>query len=88
MAVLREFKDPHVAKVEAVLEELLKRARAGRMPSFLFIAEEVGRGAPRYGLVGRFRSDPAKAIGHLNIMRVKVTDFAASQAADIDDPQD
>lgn len=82
---VREFRDPHTAKVEAVLEELLKRNRAGRLPSLVFIAEEVGRNEPRYGIVGRFRANPAKAIGHLAIMKEKVTDFAASQAADLDD---
>lgn len=82
---VREFKDPHADKVAAVLEELLERTRAGRMPGFLFIADEIGRRTPRYGMVGRFRVDPAKAIGHLTIMREKVADFAASQAADLDD---
>lgn len=88
MAVVRRFVDPHAKLVGEALEILMKKHREGRLPSFLFITEEVGNPKPLYGLVGRFRSDPAKAIGHLNIMREKVTDFAASQAADLDDPQD
>lgn len=84
---VREFRNPQVERVAAVLEELLKRARAGRLPTFLYIAEEIGMAAPRYGMVGRFRADPAKAIGHLAIMQEKVTDFAASQAADLEDPE-
>lgn len=54
------------------------------MPSFLFIAEELGRNEPRYGIVGRLRADPLKAIGHLAVMKTKVTDYAADLAPDIE----
>lgn len=82
---VRRFENPHVKRVEAVLEDMLKRTRAGRIPSVLFIAEEIGRAQPHYGIVGRFRADPAKAIGHMAIMTAKVTDFAADQVPSIDD---
>jgi hypothetical protein len=81
---IAKFDNPHAEKVAAVLEEMLKRTRAGKMPSLLFIAEEVGR-EPRYGLVGRFRSDPAKALGHVTVMKEKLTDFAADHAPDIEE---
>lgn len=79
---VRRIEDPHVKKVAAVIEELLRRT--GKMPGLMFIAEDDGQF--RYGIVGRFRSDPAKAIGHLAIMQEKVTSFAADQAPDIDRP--
>jgi hypothetical protein len=63
---------------------MLRRTRAGRLPSLLFIVEELGQSTPRYGIVGRFRADPARAIGHLAIMKEKVKDFACSQYPDID----
>jgi hypothetical protein len=63
---------------------MLARTKEGRLPSLLFVAEEIGR-APVYGLVGRFRADPARAIGHLAIMKAKVIDFAADEAPDIED---
>jgi hypothetical protein len=81
---VRGIEDPHAQRVAAVLEEMLLRTRAGRMPSLLFIAEEIGQASPRYGIVGRFRADPARAIGHLAIMKEKVTDFASSQLPDLD----
>lgn len=88
MAVaVRRIEDRNVAKVAAVLEEMLEMTRAGRMPSLLFIAEDSGRGEPRYGVVGRFRADPVKALGHLVVMKEKLTDFAADQAPDLDTPQ-
>lgn len=74
-ATVRPLVDPHVKQVTAVIEELFERA--GRIPGLILIVEEIGRNEPRYCLVGRFRSDPAKAIGHLAIMQQKVTDFAA-----------
>lgn len=84
MAVVRNIADPHVKKVAAALEIMMKKNREGRLPSLIFIAEETGNPQPLYGIVGRFRSDPARAIGHLAIMRDKVTDFAADMAPDID----
>lgn len=63
----------------------MAKHRAGRLPSLMFIAEETGNPQAIYGIVGRFRSDPAKAIGHLAIMEKKVTDYAADCAPDIDD---
>ena len=84
---VRRIEDPHIRKVAAVLESMLEKTRAGRMPSLIFITEEAGR-EPRYGIVGRFRADPAKAIGHLAIMKAKMTDFAALRAADLDDDPD
>lgn len=79
---LRGISDHHIKRVEAVLEDMLRRNRAGRLPSLLFIAEEIGKPDPLYGIVGRFRSDPARAIGHLAIMKVKVAEFAADQLPD------
>ena len=73
-----------MTKVEAVLEDMLARTKEGRLPALLFIAEEIGR-QPVYGIVGRFRADPARAIGHLAIMKAKVIDFAADEAPDLED---
>lgn len=75
--------DPHAKKVAAVLEDMLARTRAGRIPSLLFIAEELGQ--YRYGMVGRFRSDPAKAIGHLAMLNERVIDFASTITPGLDD---
>lgn len=86
MAVVR-ISDPHGKRVAAALEVMLRKNREGRLPSLLFIAEEVGKTQPVYGIVGRFRADPARAIGHLAIMKAKVTDFAADSAPEIRDPE-
>jgi hypothetical protein len=64
---------------------MLARTKEGRLPALLFIAEEIGRRDPVYGIVGRFRVDPARAIGHLAIMKAKVIDFAADLAPDLDE---
>lgn len=85
MPHVRRIEDRNVAKVAAVLEEMLAMTRRGLMPSLLFITEDAGRGAPRYGVVGRFRADPVKALGHLAVMKEKLADFAASHAPDIED---
>lgn len=80
---VRTINAQHEEKVAAALEAMLKKVRAGRMPSLLFIAEEVGRSKPVYGMVGRFRADPARALGHLAIMKVKVTEYAADESPSI-----
>lgn len=80
---VRKFVDPHTKKVAAALEIMIQKNKAGRLPSLLFIAEEVGNPMPLYGIVGRFRSDPTRAIGHLAIMKQKVTLFAAEGSPDI-----
>lgn len=81
---VRQLPDPHREKVEAALLMMLKRTREGRIPSFLFIAEQVGSSQPLYGIVGRFRDDPARAIGYLAIMKEKVTAYAADLAPDLE----
>lgn len=86
MAVVKGINDPHVRRVAAALELMMRKNKDGRLPSLLFIAEEIGNPQPVYGIVGRFRADPARAIGHLAIMKEKVIDFAADQAPGIDDP--
>lgn len=63
----------------AVLEVLLERAKAGRIVSLAFIAEEQGRRKPHDGIVGRLRSDPKRAIGELAVMKEKLAGFAAEQ---------
>jgi hypothetical protein len=70
--------------VVAVLEEMLVKARAGKAPGLLFVMEESGRKEPRYCVVGRFRADPARALGHVVVMKQKLTDFAADQAPEIE----
>lgn len=76
--------DSNAAKVAAVLEEMLKMNKAGRMPALLFIAEDSGRRQPRYGVVGRFRGDLVKALGHVVVMKEKLANLAADEAPDLD----
>lgn len=83
MEVVR-INDPHHERVGEALEIMMKKHKAGRLPSLVFIAEEIGNPQPIYGIVGRFRSDPARAIGHLAIMHDKVTDFAADTTPDLE----
>lgn len=64
----------------------MKKNQEGRLPALLFIGEEVGNPQPLYGIVGRFRADPARAIGLLAVMKRKVTDYAADLAPDIEEP--
>lgn len=84
---VRKFADPHAGKVTAVLEALLKKARAGRLPSFSFVAEELGNPEALYGVVGRHRSDPSRAIGPLSVMKAKLIELATAKAADPTDSQ-
>lgn len=79
---LRRITDPHAGRVAAVLRKWLEKAEAGQVPSVMVIAEEVGTAQPIYNIEGRFRSDPARAIGPLAVMKAKVTDFAADLAPD------
>lgn len=81
---VRRIENPHAKKVVAVLEGMLERARAGFIPGLLFVAEDTGRPDSRYGIVGRFRSDPAKALGHALVLKEKLTDFAAEEAPDFE----
>lgn len=75
---VRRINEPHARKVAAVLEVLLRKANAGRLSSFLFIGEEDGKGWLD-GIVGRSRGDPHKIIGHLEVMKAKLTAYAASE---------
>lgn len=84
---IRSINDPHTRRVVAVAEDILMRAKAGRLPSLIVIAEELGKQHPHYVIVGRFRSQPVPAIGHLVVMKEKVADFAATQTPDLDDPK-
>ena len=70
-------------KIGLALEVLLRKHGAGRLHSLMFIAEEIGNPKPMYAIAGRFRDDPTKAIGHLAIMKEKVTEYAADLAPDI-----
>lgn len=86
MAV-RNISDPHNAKVGRALELMMEKHRAGRLPSLILIGEEIGNPQPVFGVVGRARADPARAIGHVAVLKRKLVDFAASQAPDIEEPE-
>lgn len=62
----------------------MAKNQAGRLPSLLFIGEEIGNPDPLYGLVGRFRTDPHRAIGQMAVMKRKLILFAADSAPDIE----
>lgn len=85
---VRNINEPHARKVAAVLRELLRKADAGRLSSLEFIAEEEGRKQPLEGIVGRFRQDPHRVIGHLEVMKTKLAGFAVEQEQDFEDSQD
>lgn len=78
---LRSINERHLARVAAVLEDMLARTKAGKLPSLIFIAEEDGGAEPVYGIVGRLQADPVRAIGHLAIMKSRVIDLAAEGAS-------
>lgn len=84
---VRRIEDPHAKKVAEVLEAMLVRAKAGRVPSLLVIMEEGGSSKPRYCVVGRFRADPARALGHVTVMREKLTELAFDQAPEIEEDE-
>lgn len=84
MSDVRNITDPHHAKVGEALDLMVRKHRAGRLPSLILIGEEIGNSQPIYAIVGRFRADPSRAIGHLAIMKAKVTEFASSQLPDFD----
>jgi hypothetical protein len=85
MAVVRKIGDAHAKRVGEVLEMMLRKNRAGRIPGFILIAEELGNPQPFYSLVGRFRTDPLRAIGHLAVMKRKVSALATELAPDLED---
>lgn len=82
MNEVRRIADQHGNKVTAVLEALLQKSRDGRIPSFTFVAEELGNPQPLYGVVGRHRADPVRAIGPLSVMKAKLIELAADSAPD------
>lgn len=86
MGVVRKLTDPNNKRVGVALEILMAKHKAGRLPALLFIGEELGSSKPLYGMVGRFRTDPTRAIGHLAVVKRKVTEIAADHAPDVDDP--
>lgn len=63
----------------------MAKHRAGKLPSLLFIGEELGSSRPLYGMVGRFRADPTRAIGHLAVVKRKVTEIAAEHGPEVQD---
>lgn len=79
MTAVRKIADAHTRKVAEALEILVKMNNEGRLPSLLFICEEVGSATPLYGMVGRFRSDPVRAIGHLAVVKRRVLGLAAAK---------
>ena len=84
---LRSINDPHARRVVAMLRAWLAKAEAGRVPSVALIAEELGAAQPTFNIAGRYRADPARAIGPLAVMTRKVTDFAAERAPDFEESQ-
>lgn len=87
MTVVRKIGDAHSRRVGEVLDMLAKKNREGRLPGFIVIAEELGNPQPFYGVVGRLRADPLRAIGHLAVMKRKVAKFAADIAPDLDEAE-
>lgn len=83
MGVVRKITDRHARAVKEALEVMMRKNRLGRIPAFLFIAEEIGNPHPLLGMVGRFRTDPSRAIGHLAVMKAKVIELAANDAPDV-----
>jgi hypothetical protein len=85
MGVVRKFSDPHNTRVGVALEILMEKHKAGKLPALLFIGEELGSARPLYGMVGRFRTDPTRAIGHLAVVKRKVTEIAAEHGPEVED---
>lgn len=85
MSKVRRIGDAYTRNVEAALELMLKKTREGRLPSLIIIGEEMGSTVPVFGVVGRYRADPARAIGHVAVMKRKLVAWAADQAPDIED---
>lgn len=83
MGVVRKINDRHTRAVAEVLEVMMRKTASGRIPALLIIAEEVGNPRPLFGMVGRFRADPTRAIGHLAVMKSKITELAANEAPDV-----
>lgn len=86
MAVVRRIGEAHQRNVAEMLEIMMKKNAAGRLPSLIVIGEEIGNPRPLYGMVGRVRSDPERAIGLLAVVQRKVTEYAAELTPDLDDP--
>jgi hypothetical protein len=86
MGVVRKFCDPNDKRVGVALEILMAKHKAGKLPALLFIGEELGTARPLYGMVGRFRADPTRAIGHLAVVKRKVIEMASDGAPEVEDP--
>jgi hypothetical protein len=86
MGIVRKIGDAHHRKVGAALEILVAKHRAGRLPSLLFIGEELGSDQPLYGMVGLFRARPTSAIGHVAVFKRKLVALAAEDAPDFEEP--
>jgi hypothetical protein len=85
MRVVRSIGEAHQKIVAEMLEVMMAKNAAGRLPSLIVIGEEVGNPRPLYGVVGRVRSDPERAIGLLAVVKQKLTEYAADMAPDVDE---
>ena len=61
----------HAKEVAAVLRELTQMADDGELVSFAFLGETADR-QQLDGLVGLYRKDPPRALGHLAVLEQKL----------------
>lgn len=78
---VKQLAAPHSEKVVGVLKELLERAESGELVSLAYIAEPI-KGRPECGIVGRYRREPARCLGEINVMAERLARYIASTNPD------
>jgi hypothetical protein len=63
---------------------LLERLESGRLASLMFVAEDLDEPEPVAGLAGRYKADPAKALGELAVLQTRLARHIANRRSDLD----
>lgn len=69
----------HAPRVAEVLEQLLEQARIGQLVSIAFVVEAETNKDAHCGIEGRWRADPARLLGELELMKDRIARYANKQ---------
>lgn len=74
----------HPENVRRAVLRLLERADKGRLVSLMYVAEDLDEDEPVAALSGRYKADPAKALGELAVMKVRLARHIANRRSEPD----
>lgn len=84
MSRLAAVNQPHSESVRKAVERLLERLDSGRLVALMFVVEDLDEDEPVAGMAGRYRADPAKALGELAVMQTRLSRHIANQRSELD----